>query len=344
MSIVVAYHVRGLRRILVETGRAVSLAVTLLTCGCPSLTTLPTQAPVSEMTEESTQRPYLLYVPSTYSENRAWPLVIVCHGTWPYDTPDLQMREWAGFAQSNGIVVAAPRLAGTKGDFPPPPDQQIALQREDERAILATVAAIKRRYRIAEEQVFMTGWSAGAYAILHTGLRHPDIFRALMIRQGSFDARFMDIPSDRLDRWQAIKVVYGQTDVLRDQTRASIQWMRDQGLYVDEEEIIGTHRRIDPKLPWSYFKQVAKERMWIQIRAAVPNPDEPQTIRFELTAVPPVVKQKWFFGDDEESFEATPTHTYAKPGLYEVTVNAALKSGKKYSRKRTIAVGRFVSE
>lgn len=320
------------------------MLLAILIGGCPSLTTLPSQAPVLEMKEESSGRPYLLYAPSTYSENHAWPLVIVCHGTWPYDTADLQMREWAGFAQSHGILVAAPTLSATKGDFPPPPDKQMALQREDERLILGTVAAIKRRYRIAEEKVFMTGWSAGAYSILHTGLRHPDIFRALLIRQGSFDKRFMDIPADRLDRWQAIKVVYGQTDVLRDQTRESIQWLRDHGLYVDEQEITGTHRRIDPKLAWSYFETVMKERLWIQIRTGVLNPDEPLTVRFDLISVPPVVKQKWFFGDDEESFEASPTHVYAKPGRYEVTVNAALKSGKKYSRKRTIHIGRFIEE
>ena len=326
------------------TGRLAGLALALSVCGCPSLSTLPSQAPISEMTEEKTQRSYLLYVPSTYSEGHPWPLVIVCHGTWPYDTPELQMREWASFAQSQGIIVAAPKLCATTGDFPPSPDRQIALQRDDEMVILAIVATIKRRYHIAEEQVFMTGWSAGAFSILHTGLRHPDIFRGLMIRQGSFDERFMDLPADRLDRWQAIKIVYGQTDILRDQTKASIKWLRDHGAYVDEEEIIGTHRRIDPKLPWTYFKQVAKERIWIQIRTAVPNPDEPLTLRFEVTAKPPVVKQKWFFGDDEESFEATPTHAYAKPGRYEVTVNAALKSGKKFSRKRTINVGRFVED
>jgi len=99
------------------------------------------------------------------------------------------MREWARFAENRDIIVVAPQLVGTKGDFPPEPEKQIALQREDEQAILATVSEIKRKYNIAEEQVFMTGWSAGAYAILHTGLRNPDVFRALAIRQGSFNER-----------------------------------------------------------------------------------------------------------------------------------------------------------
>lgn len=312
----------------------------MLAAGCPSLETLPSQAPVVELKTETTERPYLLYVPSTYSDSRSWPLVVLCHGTWPYDTAELQMREWAGFAENQGIIVVAPTLKGVRGDLPPPPDQQIALQRADERHILDVVGTIKRQYHIAEHQVFMTGWSAGGFAILHTGLRHPEIFRALMIRQGSFDARFMDVPEDRLDRWQAIKIVYGQGDVLlRDQSMASIKWLRDHDMYVDELEIAGTHRRIDPALAWKYFKEVVKERLWVRINASVPDPDEPRKIKFELDSVPPVVRQRWYFGDGEESIERTPTHVYTEGGRYDVTVNVALSNGKKYARKRVISVG-----
>jgi pimeloyl-ACP methyl ester carboxylesterase len=291
------------------------------------------------MTEDRTQRPYLLYVPSNYSERRTWPLLVVCQGTWPYDTAEWQMREWALFGENHGIIVAAPKLLGVKGDFPPPPTEQIALQRQDEQAILNMVATLKARYRIAEEQVFMTGWSAGAYAILHTGLRNPDVFRALAIRQGTFDARFMDVPAERMDRWQPIKVVHGSTDFLRDQTKSSVQWLRDNNLYVEEEEIPGTHRRIDPSRVWKFFAQIARERPWVRISARAVGPDSPLSVRFELKAIPPATKQKWFFGDGADSREPTPVHTYSQPGRYEVAVNVALKGGKMYTRKRVIVVG-----
>lgn len=308
--------------------------------GCPSLESLPSQAPVVEMKAEKSARPYLLYVPSTYNSSRAWPLVVLCHGTWPYDTADLQMREWAGFGENQGIIVVAPNLTGARGDLPPPPSEQIARQRDDESVILEVVDTIKRQYNIAEHEVFMTGWSAGGYAILHTGLRHPEIFRALLIRQGSFDPRFMDVPEDRLDRWQAIKIVYGQGDVLlRDQSIASIKWLRDHGMHVEELEIAGSHRRIDPDLAWKYFKEVAKERLWVRITSRVPDPDAPNVIKFHLDTSPPVIRQRWYFGDGEESVERAPTHTYAKSGRYQVTVNVAMSNGKKYARKRFIEVG-----
>lgn len=300
---------------------------------------LPTQASVRELTEERTQHPYLLYVPSTYADSHAWPLLVVCHGTWPYDTAELQMREWAKFGEARGIIVVAPKLVGTKGDFPPPPERQIELQREDEETILGVVGALKRKYTIAEDQVFMTGWSAGGYAILYAGLRNPDVFRALAIRQGSFDVRFLDVPQDRVDSWQKVLVIYGKTDLLRDQSMDMLKWLWGIGIQPDEREISGSHRRIDPSLPWGYFRDIAKKTPWIRMRAHPTDLERPLELRFALDAVPKAVKQKWFFGDGGESREPSPVHAYARPGRYEVVVNVALEGGKQYSRKRVITVG-----
>ena len=291
-----------------------------------------------ELRERRTDCSYLLYVPSIYTDDRQWPLVVACHGTRPYDTREFQMREWAKFAEYEGIIVAAPSLVSTKGDFPPPPEKQIRLQNTDEAGILAMVSEIKRRYKIAEEQAFLTGWSAGAYPMLHVGLKHPDVFRAIFIRQGTFDERFMDIPDHLTSRWQPIKVVYGKTDFLRDQTRASIAWLRDRGLWVEEQEIVGIHRRIDPRRTWQFFQKIVKERPWVRLRTLCPDPSSPLTVRFFLDAIPAAVKQKWLFGDDETSYEPSPMHTYARPGRYEVRVNVAVESGKAYTRTKTLTL------
>lgn len=320
--------------------RFASCLLPIAACGCPSLNALPSQSPVQEIKPDESDPAFLLYVPSTYSGQKAWPLVVLCHGTIPYDSPELQIREWALFAESKGIIVAAPRLVGTKGDFPPAPDRQITLQNQDEQTILKMVTTLKGRYKIAEEQVFLTGWSAGAYTILYTGIRNPDVFRALAIRQGSFDKRFMLIPADKMDRWQPIKVIYGSTDIIRDQTKDCVKWLREENLYVEELELPGTHRRIDPKFVWSFFAQVIRERPWIRIKARPVDPEKPLTVQFSLATVPAVTHQKWNFGDkQEESHEASPTHTYAQPGRYEIVVTTTLRGGKKFTRKRAIQVG-----
>ena len=306
--------------------------------GCPSLTPYPTQANVQQMSEPETGRHYLLYVPSIYSDKRTWPLVLACHGTQPYDTPERQMSEWAQFGEDKGIIVVAPVLEAAKGDFPPPAAQQIELQRGDEAAMLGMVRTTKNAYRVAEEQVFMTGWSAAAYDILHTGMGHPDIFRALLIRQGTFDPAFVDVSDRVIDKWQPIKVIYGKTDFLRDQTVACIKWLRDQGQYVEELEVAGTHRRLDPATAWTFFMEVVKKRPWIRVRAWAPDPHQPRTMRFAFDSVPAARGQKWFFGEGEETFDAQPTHTFSAAGDHTVTVNVDLGGGRKYQRKKVVRV------
>ena len=327
----------ALRKIQVSFGVATTLAAFLL-AGCMPTQRLPEQASISERTEKDTGCDYLLYVPSTYSRDREWPLVVACHGTWPYDTAEFQMREWAKFAEYTDLIVVAPQLVSAKGDFVPSPQKQQSLQRRDEKAILAVVDEIKRRYTIAESQVFMTCWSAGAFPLLDTGLKHPDIFRALFIRQGTFDERFLDVPETRLNRWQMIKIVYGQSDMLRDQSIDCIKWLQDRKMYVVREEMPGSHRRIDPKHTWRFFKQVIDERPWIRLTLQPRDLSNPRAIYFSLESVPPATKQKWFFGDGAESYDAAGVHEYAQPGEYEVTVNVAMKGGKTYARRQTIRV------
>lgn len=312
--------------------------------GCIATQSLPSQAPVIEASESQTETDYLLYVPSTYKDSQAMPLVVACHGTIPYDTADLEMQEWANTGEREGIIVAAPRLKSSKGDFPPSPEKQIELQRQDEQSILAIVGEIKRKYSIAPDRVYLTGWSAASFPILQTGLNHPDIFRAIFIRQGSFDERFMDLSKNAMDRWQPIKIVYGHSDFLRDQTRASIRWLREQGMFVVEEEIAGIHRRIDPKNAWDFFESIASERPWIQIRSDNLSTEKELAVQFHLDAHPRANKQKWFFGDGTESYDAAPRHEYSEPGKYRVHVNVELAGGKIFTRSKEVRVVRVIGE
>ncbi len=317
------------------------LALACLT-GCPATQTLPDQAPIQELAEPGQNRAYLLYVPSIYTKERNWPLVVACHGTWPYDSAEAQMREWAKFAEYEGIIVAAPKLVSSKGDFPPPAVQQIEQQEEDERAIVSMVADIQRRYSVDQSKIFLTGWSAAAYPILYTGIRHPDIFRAMFIRQGTFNEDFMPLAGAQISKWQQIKLTYGRNDFLRDQAVACAKWLRDNGAWVEEQELTGAHRRTDPKFAWDFFEKIIRERPWIQINASRPHGGEPLAMSFRVETSPQLLKQKWLFGDGHESYAESPTHVYEKPGRYKVRVNVSLEGGKTYTRTKQVNVVRVL--
>ena len=152
-------------------------------CQVPINPELPAQTKLA--TEPETGSEYYLYVPSAYRPERRWPLVVTCHGTVPWDTAKFQVDEWSPLAEEEDFIVVAPKLKGTRGDFVPAPEKQISLQRKDEQTILAAVRHVEAAYNVAEDEVFITGWSAGGYAVLFTGLRNPDVFRALALRQGA---------------------------------------------------------------------------------------------------------------------------------------------------------------
>lgn len=295
------------------------LVLTLVT-GCPVVSNLP--APGRCLTERDPEhgRRYHLYVPSAYHDGRSWPLVVTCHGTPPFDTAQAQFDEWKGLAELRGFLLVAPELVGTRGDLTPLITHQVGLQMEDEEAILAIVHAIQAGYRIDPPRIFLTGWSGGGYAVLHTGLRNPHLFRALAVRQGNFDPRFVESCVPFLDRHQPIQVTIGHLDVLlHDQGLACIEWLRSHGLDPMVVERSGAHRR-DPEPVLAFFVDVVRNRPWIRV-LVTDDASDPMRVRLQTQTSFDAQRFLWDFGDDSERSPLPhPEHRYEKPGLYTVRV------------------------
>ena len=103
---------------------------------------------------------------------------------------------------------------------------------------------IRGARNIAASQVFLTGWSAGGYAVLFTGLRNPDVFRGMSVGEGNFDERYLAPVVPALDPYQPVHVAYGVTDLLRDQPKASIEWLYEKRMFVIEEATTGGHQPV----------------------------------------------------------------------------------------------------
>jgi len=287
--------------------------------GCPVVSNLPAPGRVLSQRDPEYGREYKLYVPSSYRGGRRWALVVTCHGTPPWDTASRQFDEWKGLAEKKGFLLVAPELLGTRGDLTPRAAKQIRRQRDDEEAILAIVRAVQAAHSVDPSRVFLTGWSAGGYAVLFTGLRNPDVFRALAVRQGNFNPAFVEPCIPFLDRYQPVQVMYGDIDLMKDQASACVDWLREHGLSPTILERPGAHKR-DPEPVFAFFADVVRHRPWVRLNVR-DDPADPMHVSFSVRTSFEPVKFLWDFGDNEpRSPLAAPDHRYGKAGLYTVRV------------------------
>ncbi len=310
----------------------------LLSAGCPVTQTLPAPGQRLTLRDPQFKREYHLYVPSYYHAQRRWPLVVTCHGTRPFDTAPAQLDEWKGLAEARGFLVAAPELVGTSA-LEPAVSAQIGKQVEDEKAILAIVRDISAARNIDDTRVFLTGWSAGSYAVLYTGLRHPDIFRALVVRQGNFKAEYFEPCVPFLDRYQPVLFIFGNLDPLKDEGLKAIDWLKGHALEPQRIERTGPHRR-DPEPVYSFFVDVVRHRPWIRITIE-DDPQDPMTVRLGVKASFEPARYLWDFGDDSPRTNvATPVHRYQRPGAFTVKLAAYTGGDRTFVRQIQLKIPR----
>ncbi len=317
---------------------AVVLSLMLLIAGCPPYTAPNVPNAIRQVTEPVTHRDYRIYVPSTYDASRPIALVVACHGTTPWDTATRQIRNWAGLAEKEGFIVVAPELAGTRGDTIRSTARQLDLQRRDEAEILAVVRHVRGAYNINPTRIFMSGWSGGAFAVLHTGMLHPDIFRALVVHQGNFNPDYMTDVEGHIDPYQPILVVYGTTDIVaRSQPKDCLDWLYDHDAYVFQDQIAGPHRS-HPELAYEFFTRVIRKIPWLRLHATTAEGNDPLTVRFSTYASFEPATYDWRFSDGETSPIASPVHTFSRPGTYTILLRVTSKGGKEVKRRFDVTV------
>lgn len=307
-------------------------ALLVIGAGCPQYRHADVPAPILQRIEPESQCLYRLYVPSIYDRAYKWPLVILCHGTVPWDTSRRQMADWVRLAEVHGFLVAAPELSGTSRLRPPPAEKQIARQLLDERSILGVLRHIRGAYNVSSDRIFLTGWSAGCYAVLHTGLKHSDVFRALAVQHGNFEAVYLSDVAGGIDPHQPICVIYGASDFLAGkESRRCIEWLQSHRANVIELELPGGHRA-DPKRAQEFFERVLRQIPWLHIRSFGVDGADPLTVQFKTRGSFKPETYAWSFGDGSDSPVAEPVHRYADPGTYRVTLLATTLKGKPVQR------------
>ncbi len=294
---------------------------------------------VSKHVDPQTGATYYLAVPAKHTAEKQWTLVVTCHGTPPWDTAVQQIGRWRSMADSKDIIIAAPILEGTASDNPfLTPSRQIPKQERDERVILSLVERLRPAYNVDPSRVFLTGWSGGGYAVLYTGLRHPEVFRALSVHQGNFDEKYVEPVKPHLDPYQPVQLTYGIADPLKTEARAALKWLREQRMaFAVTQELTGHHRLL-PEVAYRFFRRCVQEYPWIVVTANASRADELMAVRFRVRSAPRAEAYLWNFGDGAISRAPAPEHVYSEKGTYRVQLTVRAKDGRQHVRAIQVTV------
>jgi len=239
-------------------------AMLMVLPGCPvNLNRVP--GDTDKLKDPQTGGEYYLYVPSWHNNDQKWPVIVTCQGTEPYDTAWSQIHEWRRLAEQFGILVVAPKLQASDSARTISPEDQIRRQRHDEQVILSTLQRTITSLNGDPNRVFLVGWSGGGYDVYYTGLRHPEIFRAIAVRMGLFDEKFLPDVKNRIDVHQPVFIFLAAEDfpVINTQCRKAHQWLLDQGMKrVTLREIPGAHER-KPEVPFRYLKDAMEQYSFV---------------------------------------------------------------------------------
>lgn len=315
-----------------------ALVLIPLLAGCPQYRdpTVPEQ--VRTIREPDIGRDYLLYAPSSYDAKKAWALVVLCHGTAPFDTAPRQIGDWTKLAEEKKFIVAAPFLQGTNALLVSSPQRQIELQRKDEESILAVVRHVRGAYNISADRVFLTGWSAGNFAVLWTGLRNPDLFRALAVLQGNFNSAYLAGAERDIDPYQPVFVLSGSTDwLLGDQPENCVKWLQDNHVDVHPSEVAGFHSG-HPAVAYEFFERIVRTIPWLQIRTFAMPSENQLRVKFATRGSFEPTEYLWDFGDGGAARTAEPMHDFSQPGEYQIKLIATRPGGKKVTRTVALTV------
>ena len=214
----------------------------------------PQNTPVQPrlLVEPVSGRGYYLYVPSTYRRGTPAPLIVSCHGTPPYDVAGHQVGEWKMLAEQFGCILVCPKLTSTDGILGAGAIGQLL---RDEREILNIIGLLHYLYDIDRRNVLMTGFSGGGFPVYFVGLRHPNVFSAVVARNCNFNRRAIDGWYPDAARKTPVMVYYAENDLgaIRHQSKQGIEYLQAERFNLTTAVVPGSGHERHPEVAMKFW-------------------------------------------------------------------------------------------
>lgn len=112
---------------------------------------------------------YYLYAPSSYSDDREWPLFVGIHGAGGTGLDCWRM--WQAHAEAEGYILLCPSIPGDASGF---------YQDVGENTVWSAIGEVQKAYRI-RKRMFFGGFSAGAFFIQGFTYHYPQYVSGLAV-------------------------------------------------------------------------------------------------------------------------------------------------------------------
>lgn len=200
---------------------------------------------------------YGLYVPPTYSPTKDYPLVLCLHGAG--FTGDAYLERWQTRLGEDYILACPTYLQGTWWT------------RQGEALVLATLRAVRARYRIDPDRVFLTGMSNGGIGTYLIGTHYASLFAGLAPMASGLDTVLLPFLENL--RNTPVYIIHGRQDQVMpvELSRTIAQELTRLGYAFHYQE----HDRVHPMAGGHFFprEELPALVQWLdrQRRAAVPT-------------------------------------------------------------------------
>lgn len=125
---------------------------------------------------DGSEQAYRLYVPSSYREDTAMPLVIALHGSGGNETSFFDNEEHypakeglKNAAEKVGMLAVCPTARGNTSYRGP-----------GENSVLSVLDDVRKRFRVDDDRIYLTGHSMGGTGSADLAFHHPGLFAAVV--------------------------------------------------------------------------------------------------------------------------------------------------------------------
>jgi len=127
---------------------------------------------------------YALFVPSNYTANIKFPLIVALHGLGSNPQQIMHYRGLTELAEEHSYIVVAPMgynergwygSRGQSSQWSNPKN----LGELSEKDVMNVLALVRKEFNIADDRIYLMGHSMGGGGTWHLGIKYSDIWAAL---------------------------------------------------------------------------------------------------------------------------------------------------------------------